>query len=59
LYEIKKIKNKPYTFTGRLVGFPEVGDLVGLAVLVKVGAAVGAFAMQPMKSTEQTPLLPN
>jgi hypothetical protein len=42
-----------------LVGLLEVGDLVGLAVLVKVGAAVGALAIQPMKSTEQTPLLPN
>jgi hypothetical protein len=37
----------------------EVGDLDGFTVLVKVGAAVGTFAMQPMKSTEQTPLLPN
>ena len=42
-----------------MVGLLEVGDLVGLAVLVKVGAAVGALAIQPMKSTEQTPLLPN
>jgi len=44
---------------GLLVGFLELGELVGFTVLVKVGATVGTLAMQPMKSTEQMPLLPN
>mmetsp|Transcript_17868 Transcript_17868/g.24553 ORF Transcript_17868/g.24553 Transcript_17868/m.24553 type:complete len:96 (+) Transcript_17868:529-816(+) len=48
-----------FYFAGDLVGFLEEGFLVGRAVLVKVGVAVGTFISQPMKSTEHTPVLPN